>query len=114
MNSVKMNSLAWIILLPLMAGLAGYAHGDGLPGPPFMKSWCHETGDYIFYHKVCGNAVCYYTSFEYGALDLQSGKALWKKETGEDGFSRHIAMTTGSTWSWNRHNSREKPTLEEG
>lgn len=55
-----------------------------LPAPPFKKLWACRVGEQVYHPTFCDSVICFDTwpSFKaivFGAVDLKTGKILWKK-----------------------------------
>ncbi|MBM3458221.1 MAG: hypothetical protein FJX77_06785, partial [Armatimonadetes bacterium] len=76
--------MRWLLLVFLGLSLTA-AEGKGetpLPSPPFVRQWTHESGDGTCILGAWNNALCYRSREGLGALDLGSGRLLWRVRAG--------------------------------
>jgi len=76
-----------LLLLLMLSFCASIVYAEP-PHPPFRKVWSYKTHEQIYSslreNTVDNRILCYYTSEEYGAVDIGTGKCLWKKPVGKN------------------------------
>lgn len=84
MNPTSFIKMLSLIIFIFSLCLLKPSEADDLLAPPFKKLWTCYIGEQVDYPTLCDRVICFNTwpslkAIEFGAVDLKTGKILWKK-----------------------------------
>ncbi|MGV8125049.1 MAG: hypothetical protein AB2L14_35320 [Candidatus Xenobiia bacterium LiM19] len=87
--------MLYLLVIVFSLCLLKPVEASDLPAPPFVKLWACSVGDQVDHPTFCDSEICFDTrtslkAIVFGAVDLKTGKILWKKTIG----GHHILLKT--------------------
>ena len=87
--------MRYVLVVAVFFFILNSVEAADLPVPPFTQKWISYLGSHVCQPILCDSVVCFDTfpthgAFEFGAIDLKTGKILWKKHI----VGYHIIMET--------------------
>ncbi len=84
LNPTAFFKICYVVVFVFLLSFLKVVEAADLPAPPFQKLWICSVGEQVGHPTFCDKVICFFTwpqlkSLVYGAVDLQTGKILWKK-----------------------------------